>query len=51
MTRSYCLVFHHPHSRETVMIPEAPASPLSRWQRVRGYIEKLGELVLTKLLI
>ena len=46
MTRSYCVVFQHPHSKQTVMLPAAPASPLSRWDKVRKYLTGVGKIVL-----
>jgi len=47
MMRSYCMVFMHPHSRQTVMIPAAPLQPLGRWEKVSSYIQSVAKVVLT----
>ncbi len=45
--RSYCLVFMHPHSKETVMIPAAPLQPLGRWEKMGKYLQSIAKVVLS----
>ncbi len=50
MMSSYCLVFMHPHTRQTVMIPAAPEQPLPRWARVGKYLRSLVWIAVTSYL-
>ena len=45
MMSDYCLVFHHPYTNETVMLPSPPKTIETRWKRLFRYAKKTAEVV------